>query len=58
MDKKDILKMVDHTFLGQMATWNDIRGILDDAIKYEAASACIPAAYVKHSWHRVYLHHL
>ena len=47
MDKKDILKKVDHTLLGQTATWNDIRGILDDAMKYEAASACIPAAYVK-----------
>ena len=48
MDKKDILKKVDHTLLGQTATWDDIRGILDDAMKYEAASACIPAAYVKH----------
>ena len=47
MDKKDILKKVDYTLLGQTATWDDIRGILDDAMKYEAASACIPAAYVK-----------
>lgn len=39
--------MVDHTLLGQTATWADIRGILDDAMKYETASACIPAAYVK-----------
>ena len=30
MDKKDILKKVDHTLLGQTATWDDIRGILDD----------------------------
>ena len=29
MDKKDILKKVDHTLLGQTATWDDIRGILD-----------------------------
>ena len=28
--KKDILKKVDHTLLGQTATWDDIRGILDD----------------------------
>lgn len=47
MDKKDILKMVDHTLLGQTATWEEIRQILDDAMKYETASACIPAAYVK-----------
>lgn len=30
MDKKDILKKVDHTLLRQTATWDDIRGILDD----------------------------
>ena len=30
MDKKDILKKVYHTLLGQTATWDDIRGILDD----------------------------
>ena len=29
------------------ATWADIKEILDDAMKYETASACIPAAYVK-----------
>lgn len=47
MDKKDILKKVDHTLLAQTATWEEIRTILDEGIRYEAASACIPAAYVK-----------
>lgn len=47
MDKKAILGKVDHTLLAQTATWEDIRQILDDAMKYETASACIPAAYVK-----------
>ena len=47
MDKKDVLKIVDHTLLGQSATWADIRQILDDAMKYGTAAACIPAAYVK-----------
>ena len=47
MDKKDVLKIVDHTLLGQSATWADIKQILDDAMKYGTASACIPAAYVK-----------
>ena len=45
--KKDVLKIVDHTLLSQTATWTDIKEILDDGIKYECASACIPAAYVK-----------
>lgn len=47
MDKREVLKIVDHTLLGQTATWEDIRQILDDAMKYGTASACIPAAYVK-----------
>ena len=47
MDKKEILKTVDHTLLTQTATWEEIRGILDDGIKYQTASACIPAAYVR-----------
>lgn len=47
MEKKDVLKILDHTLLGQTATWEDIRQILDDAMEYETASACIPAAYVK-----------
>lgn len=47
MDKKEILAKVDHTLLTQTAVWEDIRQILDDAMKYETASACIPAAYVK-----------
>lgn len=47
MDKKDVLKIVDHTLLAQTATWDDIKEILDDAMKYGTASACIPAAYVK-----------
>lgn len=47
MDKPDILKIVDHTLLGQTATWEDIRQVLDDGMKYGTASACIPAAYVK-----------
>ena len=47
MDRKEMLKTVDHTLLTQTATWEEIRGILDDGIKYQTASACIPAAYVK-----------
>ena len=47
MDKKEILSIVDHTLLTQAATWAEIKQILDDGIKYKAASACIPASYVK-----------
>ena len=47
MDQKKVLSVVDHTLLGVTATWEEIKEILDDAMKYETASACIPAAYVK-----------
>lgn len=47
MDKNTILKMVDHTLLAQTATWDEIRQILDDAMHYGTASACIPAAHVR-----------
>ena len=47
MNQKKVLDIVDHTLLGVTATWEDIKVILDDGIKYGCASACIPAAYVK-----------
>ena len=47
MITEEILSKVDHTLLAQTATWEEIRGILDDAMKYHTASACIPPSYVK-----------
>ncbi len=47
MDIKEILSKVDHTLLAQNATWDEIEAICDDGIKYETASVCIPASYVK-----------
>ncbi|MBQ3291383.1 MAG: deoxyribose-phosphate aldolase [Mogibacterium sp.] len=46
MDVKTILGHVDHTLLKQTATWDDIRQIVDDGIKYQTASVCIPPSYV------------
>lgn len=47
MDIKEILSKCDHTLLGQTATWNEIKEICDDGMKYNTASVCIPASYVK-----------
>lgn len=47
MDKKVILSTVDHTLLKQTATWDDIKVICEDAIKYNVASVCIPPSFVK-----------
>lgn len=47
MDIREILRHVDHTLLAQTATWEEIRQICDDAIKYQTASVCIPPSYVR-----------
>ena len=44
---EEVLSRVDHSLLKQTATWNEIKVILDDAMEYGAASACIPPCYVK-----------
>ena len=47
MDINNILSKCDHTLLGVDATWEQIRAIADDGMKYKTASICIPASYVK-----------
>lgn len=47
MNKKEILKKVDHTVLGQTTTWEQVKEICDDGIRYNVASICIPPSYVK-----------
>lgn len=49
MSKKieEILAVCDHTLLLQTSTWEEIRGICDDAMKYHTASVCIPPCYVR-----------
>ena len=47
MDLKDILSRCDHTLLKQESTWEQIKEVCDDALKFGCASVCIPPAYVK-----------
>ena len=47
MEIKEILSKVDHTLLAQGATWSEIKAICDDGMKYQTASVCIPASFVK-----------
>ena len=47
MEKLDIMKYVDHTLLSQNATWEEIKVVCDDGIKYSCASVCIPPSFVK-----------
>lgn len=47
MDIKEILSTVDHTLLLQGSTWEEIKLICDDGMKYGVASVCIPPSFVK-----------
>lgn len=47
MQIQEILSKCDHTLLGQTATWEDIKAICDDGMKYHTASVCIPPCFVQ-----------
>ncbi|MGN0334743.1 MAG: deoxyribose-phosphate aldolase [Lachnospiraceae bacterium] len=47
MEINEILKHVDHTLLLQTSSWSEIRQIIDDGIRYQTSSVCIPPCYVK-----------
>ena len=47
MKIEDILSKCDHTNLSQSATFEDIKSLLDDGIKYGVASCCIQPCFVK-----------
>lgn len=47
MDHAQILSHVDHTLLTTTATWNEVRRLCDEAIRFQTASVCIPPCFVK-----------
>ena len=47
MDIKEILSKCDHTLLLQQSTWEEIKAICDDGMKFKTASVCIPASFVR-----------
>ena len=53
MDIKGILAITDHTLLRPTSTWEEITEILDDAIAFKCASACIPASFVEEAVNHV-----
>ncbi len=46
MDIKTLLSYVDHTCLAVDCSWQDIKQLCDDGIKYQTASVCIPPSFV------------
>ena len=47
MDSRDILSKCDHTLLAVTSTWEEIKAVIDDGVKYHTASVCIPPCFVK-----------
>ena len=47
MELNEILSRCDHTLLKPECTWEQIREVCDDGLKFNCASVCIPAGYVK-----------
>lgn len=46
MENKELLSHVDHTLLKASATYDEIRVICEDALKFNTASVCIPPNYI------------
>ena len=47
MDNEQIVRAVDHTLLQTISTWEDIKALCDDGMKFGVASLCIPPSFVK-----------
>ncbi len=47
MDLKKILAACDHTLLRQDTVWEEVKEIIDDAVRFGTASVCIPPSFVK-----------
>lgn len=47
MKELELLNYVDHTLLKADASWEDIKILCEEAIKYKTASVCVPPSYVK-----------
>ncbi len=47
MKLEEILQACDHTLLKPESTWEQIKAICDDGMRYHTASVCIPASFVK-----------
>nr|AXS01351.1 hypothetical protein [uncultured bacterium] len=47
MTNEEILSKVDHTLLRMTASWEEIKTLCDEAVRFGTASVCIPPCYVK-----------
>lgn len=47
MNREEMMKYVDHTLLRATASWEEIEKLCEEAVRFGAASVCIPPCYVK-----------
>lgn len=47
METMEMIHHIDHTQLKAFATWEDIKKLCDEAVKYQTASVCVPPCYIK-----------
>jgi deoxyribose-phosphate aldolase len=47
MTDQEIFSRIDHTLLKATASWEEIKTLCDEAVRFNTASVCIPPSYVK-----------
>jgi len=47
MTDREILSRIDHTLLKMTASWQEIKTLCDEAVRFKTAAVCIPPCYVK-----------
>ena len=45
MTSQEILSLIDHTLLKMTASWQEIKNLCDEAVRFKTASVCIPPCY-------------
>jgi len=47
MTDREILERIDHTLLKAAASWQEVKTLCDEAVRFKTASVCVPPCYVK-----------
>ena len=47
MTNEEIFKRIDHTLLKAVSSWEEIKKLCDEALRFKTASVCVPPSYVK-----------
>jgi deoxyribose-phosphate aldolase len=47
MEKQELWQYVDHTILSPLTVWPQVEKLCEEAVKYKAASVCVPPGFVK-----------